>query len=186
MAIRNAKPEDVAQMLAIYAPFVTDTTVSFETEVPTKAEFSARMAAYTLRCPWLVWEEDGRVLGYAYGHPAFERAAYDWCAEVSIYLAPEARGRGVGRALYTRLEALLQRQGYLVLYAVITGENGGSVAFHQQLGYNITAFFPKTGYKMGRWIDTVWMEKRLPGPEHPQQPPIDWPALPHNETEDNP
>lgn len=186
MAIRPAKPSDVAQMLQIYAPFVTDTTVSFETAVPTQAEFSARLAAYTLQCPWLVWAEDDRVLGYAYSHPAFERAAYGWCAEVSIYLAPEARGSGIGRALYDQLELLLQRQGYRVLYAVITGENEGSIAFHRRLGYVQAAHFPKAGYKLGRWVDVIWMEKRLPGPEHPAQLPLDWTALPETEMEEKP
>ena len=109
--IRFAEIRDLPRILSIYAPYVRETTYSFEYDVPTEAEFRRRFEDITAQFPWIVWEEDGRVLGYAYGSLPFSRAGYAWCAETSIYLAPEARGRGIGRALDTVLEALLRRQG---------------------------------------------------------------------------
>lgn len=111
MSIREAVPADVPAMLAIYAEYVTQTAVSFEYEVPSEAEFTRRLAEHTAVYPWLVWEEDGRVLGYCYAGRAFERAAYAWNAEISCYLAHEAQHRGIGRQLYARIEELLRRQG---------------------------------------------------------------------------
>lgn len=111
MSIREAVPADVPAMLAIYAEYVTQTAVSFEYEVPSEAEFTRRLTEHTAVYPWLVWEEDGRVLGYCYAGRAFERAAYAWNAEISCYLAHEAQHRGIGRQLYARVEELLCRQG---------------------------------------------------------------------------
>lgn len=112
MSIRNAVPTDVPAMLGIYAYFVRETAVSFEYEVPTQEEFARRLAEHMVQFPWLVWEENGEVLGYAYAGRPFERAAYHWCAEISCYLAAQVRGRGVGRKLYARIEELLRKQGY--------------------------------------------------------------------------
>ena len=159
--IRFATKEDLPQILAIYAPYVTNTTASFEYEVPTEEEFTRRFETITAQFPWLVWEEDGQILGYAYGSAPFERAAYRWCAEPSIYLAPEAQGRGIARRLYAALEKLLKIQGYQVLYALITAENTRSIRFHQKLGYTLQGDFPDCGFKFGRWLGLVWMEKRL-------------------------
>ena len=102
MSIREAVPADVPAMLAIYAEYVTQTAVSFEYEVPSEAEFTRRLTEHTAVYPWLVWEEDNRVLGYCYAGRAFERAAYAWNAEISCYLAHEAQHRGIGRQLYAR------------------------------------------------------------------------------------
>ena len=121
--IRIATEADVAAMLAIYAPYVENTTYTFEYTVPTTEEFIHRFREITQQFPWLVWEQDGVILGYAYGSLPFVRAAYAWAGEVSIYLAPEAQGRGIGRRLYTALEALMEHQGYRILYAIITEEN---------------------------------------------------------------
>lgn len=110
MSIREAVSADVPAMLAIYAEYVTQTAVSFEYEVPSEAEFTRRLTEHTAVYPWLVWEEDGRVLGYCYAGRAFERAAYAWNAEISCYLAHEAQHRGIGRQLYARVEELLRRQ----------------------------------------------------------------------------
>lgn len=100
MSIRPATAADLPEMREIYRPFVERTAVSFEYQVPTPEEFSLRFTQHIAQFPWLVWEEQGRVLGYAYAGAPWERAAYRWCAESSVYLAPEARGRGVGKALY--------------------------------------------------------------------------------------
>lgn len=174
MSIRFAELGDLPAMLAIYTPYVENTTYSFEYTPPTLEVFTARFKAYTVQFPWLVWEENGQVLGYAYAAAPFERAAYQWCAEPSIYLAPQAQGKGIGRLLYTTLERILLRQGYQVLYAIITSENPGSLAFHKALGYETTAEFPNCGFKFGRWLGTVWMEKRLSPVEIPSTPPVSW------------
>lgn len=178
--IRFAKKADIPQILAIYGPYVEHTGYSFEYTVPTQEEMTRRFESYTEQFPWLVWEEAGAVLGYAYGSAPFERAAYRWCAEVSVYLAPEIQGRGIGRQLYRALEALLWRQGYQVIYALITTENQDSLAFHSRMGYKAVATFPDCGLKFGRWLGVVWMEKRRETVEYPQNFPISWKVIVEN------
>lgn len=170
--IRLATVADVPAMRAIYAPYVLETGYSFEYSVPTEEEFAHRLESYTRQLPWLVWEENGKVLGYAYGSLPFTREAYAWCGEVSIYLAPEIHGRGIGRKLYAVLEEIMWRQGYRVIYSLITTENKPSLAFHQALGYRTTATFPDCGVKFGRWLGIVWMEKRSKAVELPTSPPV--------------
>lgn len=168
MTIRDARRSDVPAMLAIYAPFVEHTAVSFEYDVPTEAEFARRLEEHQAAFPWLVCEENGRVMGYAYAGRAFERAAYGWNAEISCYLAPELRGRGVGRRLYARIEEILTRLGYYKLFAVVTSANVPSVAFHRALGFRDAACFRNVGYKQGGWYDVLWLEKTLCDRPEPQ------------------
>ena len=158
--IRIATTADVPEMLAIYTPYVENTTVSFEYVPPTLEEFTNRFTTYTRQFPWLVWEEGGVLLGYAYASAPFSRAAYGWCAEPTVYLRPEARGRGIAHALYATLEDILFRQGYQVLYALVCGENMPSRRFHEKQGYRIAVEFSDIGFKMGRWLSLVWYEKR--------------------------
>lgn len=172
MSIRPATVADLPRILEIYAPYVEHTAISFEYTVPTLAEFTDRFLGITAQFPWLVWEENGAVLGYAYGSLPFERAAYQWSAEASIYLCPEARGRGIGKSLYAALEEILKKQGYRKVYAIITTANEASVAFHKAVGYRHTATFPDCGYKFGQWYGTVWLEKDLNTWPTPPQPPI--------------
>lgn len=170
--IRMANERDIPAILAIYAPYVRDTAISFEYTVPTQAEFSARFQRITARFPWLVWEEDGQLLGYAYGSLPWERAAFQWCAEVSIYLHPSAHRRGIGTALYRVLEQLLTLQGYRKVYAVVTTANRASVVFHEAAGYKLTASFPGCGFKHGVWHGTLWLEKALHPVEITTQAPV--------------
>lgn len=172
MPIRPATAADLPRILEIYAPYVEHTAISFEYTVPTLEEFTGRFLTITAQFPWLVWEEDGSILGYAYGSLPFERAAYQWSAEASIYLCPEARGRGIGKSLYAALEDILRRQGYRKVYAIITTANEASVAFHKAVGYRHTATFPDCGYKFGTWYGTVWMEKDLNTWPAPPKSPI--------------
>ena len=158
--IRNAVEADVPAMLAIYAPYVENTTYTFEYTIPAEEEFLARFREIAIQFPWLVWEEEGRVLGYAYGSLPFARAAYAWAGEVSIYLAADARGQGIGRKLYTALEKLLFLQGYRVLQALVTEENVGSLKFHEAMGYRTVATLPDCGMKFGRWLSVAYLEKR--------------------------
>ena len=167
MSIRFALEGDIPAMLDIYGPYVKNTAYSFEYTVPTAAEFTARFCSYTAQFPWLVWEENGQVLGYAYGSAPFERAAYRWCAEVSVYLCPAAHRRGIGTALYRVLEEILFLQGYRVIYSLITTENQTSVAFHEKLGYKTVAVLPDCGIKFGRQLGIIYMEKRSNSVELP-------------------
>ena len=172
MSVRMACQADIPHILDIYAPYVRSTAISFEYTVPTLEEFSQRFAAITAQFPWLVWEEEDKILGYAYGSLPFERAAYGWCAEASIYLRPEAQGRGIGKALYRVLEELLTCQGYRKVYVIITTVNDRSVAFHKACGYRHTATMPDCGFKFGTWYGTIWMEKPLTCDVNPTKKPV--------------
>lgn len=161
-AIRLADPErDAAELLAVYAPYIRETTITFETEVPTAEEFARRIAEIGRDFPYLVLEIDGEIAGYAYAHRQAERAAYGWNAELSIYLAKARRGRGLGAPLYRLLEDLLAMQGYVNLYGVITASNTGSLRLHERLGYRQIGLHEKTGWKFGQWHDVAWMHKRV-------------------------
>lgn len=172
MPIRPAREEDIPAILAIYGPYVENTTYSFEYTVPTLAEFTDRFRSYTAQFPWLVWEENGEILGYAYGSAPFTRAAYRWCAELSVYIAPKAHRRGIGKALYQAAEDILFRQGYQVIYCLITTSNTASVAFHESVGYRIVATLPGCGIKFGQKLGIIYMEKRSDFVEIPTEFPI--------------
>jgi len=167
--IRFATQADIPAILNIYGPYVLNTAISFEYSVPTLEEFTERFRGITAQFPWLVWEEDGRVLGYAYGSLPFGRAAYRWVAASSIYLAPEAHGKGIGRKLYTALEAILAAQGYRKTYAIITSANPASLRFHEKLGFRFLTEFPDCGIKFSKLYSVVWMEKDLNCGEIPQE-----------------
>jgi phosphinothricin acetyltransferase len=175
--IRVAVEADVPAILAVYAPYILTTTYTFEYDVPTLSDFLERFRGITQQFPWLVWEEGGEILGYAYASPPYTRAAYRWCAEPSVYLRPEARGRGIAKALYDALEKILTVQGYQVLYALITEENLASRRFHEKMGYRFSVLFPDCGFKFGRWLGLIWMEKRLKPVEIPSKSPTPWSEL---------
>ena len=159
--IRFATTADIPAMLEIYGPYILNTTYTFEYTVPSVEEFTERFLNITSQCPWLVWEENGVVLGYAYGSAPFERKAFSWCAESSIYLRQDQRGKGIGKKLQLALESLLQMQGYQILYALVTTDNPASIAFHKALGFSFLAEFPGCGWKLDAWHGLVWLEKRL-------------------------
>ena len=179
--IRMATVADIPQMLNIYAPYVENTAYSFEYTAPTQEQFTQRFLNYTKQCPWLVWEEDAQVLGYAYGSLPFTRAAYAWCVEVSIYLHPSIHGKGIGRKLYALLEEILWRQGYRRIYSLITGENKGSLAFHEKVGYRFCAELPDCGFKFGRWLSVIWLEKVSNSVDLPSCPPVPWTSIVEND-----
>lgn len=162
ISLRTAAPDDAAALLAIYAPIVRDTSISFETQVPTTAEFAARIAAVLERHQWLVAEQAaGALVGYAYGGPHRARAAYRYATETSVYVAPEAQGAGVGRALYEQLFADLVRLGYFHAYAGITLPNSASDHLHHACGFTEIGRFPRVGFKHGRWHDVGWYHREL-------------------------
>lgn len=170
--IRLARREDTEAMLQIYAPFVQNTAVSLEFDVPTPEEFMARFDSITRHYPWLVWKEGGRVLGYAYASRALERAAYQWDADVSIYMAEEARHTGAAHRLYQRLEAIMTRLGYFNLYALITAGNTDSRQFHERRGYRLEGVLRCAGYKFGQWHDLCWYALHLKEGEDPADGPV--------------
>ena len=166
--IRLAKESDIPAILDIYGPYVLNTAVSFEYSVPTLEEFTERFRTVTAQFPWLVWEEDRKVLGYAYGSLPFGRAAYRWCAASSIYLSPQAQGKGIGSRLYAALESILTEQGYRKTYAIITSDNPTSLRFHEKNGFRFLAEFPGCGIKFHKLYSVVWLEKPLKSGEIPE------------------
>ncbi len=173
--LRTARPSDAAGLLALYAPYVEDTAISFETAVPSLEEFTQRMVNKLPRYPYIVAERGGELLGYAYLSPFVGRAAYDWAAETTIYLRLDCRRAGIGKRLYTALEKLARAQGIINLEACIGWTDtpdehltNNSAEFHAHLGYRMVGRFDKCGRKFGRWYDMVWMEKLLCA--HPDTP----------------
>lgn len=174
--IRAAMEQDLPAILEIYRPYILETAYTFEYEVPSLEAFRARFASITDRHPWLVWEENGEILGYAYGEKAFERAAYQWDADLAVYLRQDCRGRGIGRALYGAVEEILRQQGYIVAYALVSTDNEGSCRFHEAMGYRNIMLQPNCGWKHGRWHGLIWYEKRL-REGNPGEPPKSWREL---------
>lgn len=161
MQIRPIETGDVAQVLRIYEPFIRETAVSFEVAVPTLEEYAQRVRHYTERFPWLVCEDENGICGYAYASPLRTREAYLWDAELSVYVHPDAHGKGIGRALYTALLTLIRAQGCCNAYAVITAPNEKSIAFHESMGFRNAGVWHNTGFKMGKWRDVMFLEKQL-------------------------
>ena len=162
VVIRFADPErDAAAILALYAPYIEKTAITFETEAPSLESFTRRVEDIAAAFPYLLLEIDGELVGYAYAHKQAERAAFAWNAELSIYLKEGFTGKGLGRPLYRLLEELLAMQGYVNFFGVITASNSGSVAMHAKMGYKIVGLHEKTGWKFGQWHDTVWLHKRV-------------------------
>jgi L-amino acid N-acyltransferase YncA len=164
-SIRLATPDDAPAVHAIYAPFVRDTAISFEYEVPAVEEIRARMERVLADgFPWLVAESESTVDGYAYASAFRTRKAYQWSVETSIYIHPQRHRRGLGRALYGRLLELLELQGYRSAYGGATAPNPASEGLHRSMGFERVGYQPRVGYKLGAWHDVVWWRKAL-GPE---------------------
>lgn len=154
--IRLASPADAPEILSLYAPLVRDTAVSFEVEPPTEEEMGRRIAETLPHLPWLVCRFEGDLLGYAHAGRHRDRAAYQWSAEVSVYVRPDSRRWGVGSGLYTSLLKLLTLQGFHNAYAGITLPNRGSVRLHESLGFRPVGTYLRAGFKLGSWHDVQW------------------------------
>jgi L-amino acid N-acyltransferase YncA len=162
MVIRYADSgRDAEAIAAIYAPYVTDTVISFEDLAPTASEMAARIARLTETHAWLVAEDGGEILGYAYACPHRERAAYRWATEVTVYVDPRHQRRGVGRGLYEALLAVLTDRGYRVALAVIALPNDASVALHEACGFELVGVYRRIGFKFGSWWDVGWWQLDL-------------------------
>lgn len=169
--IRLADLADAEQMLAIYAPVIRDSAISFESEPPTLDELGGRVERTLLQWPWLVYEANGRVLGYAYASQFRAREAYQWTTEVTVYVDSTRHRGGVGRGLYTSLLACLSLQGYRLAIAAITLPNAASVGLHEHLGFRRVGVFDSVGYKLGRWHDVGFWQLALTEFGHDPSPP---------------
>lgn len=178
-SIRTATLADAPAIAEIYAPAVTDGFVSFEETAPDAAEIAARMAVGLPIYPWLVLEDDGRILGYAYAGRHQPRAAYRWSVDVTVYVREGFHRRGIGRALYEPLFAVLKRQGFRLAYAGIALPNPGSVGLHEALGFAPVGVFREVGWKRGGWRDVGWWALDLgdPNPGGPPPEPVPFAEL---------
>jgi L-amino acid N-acyltransferase YncA len=171
MRVRNATAADAEACAAIYAPYVTDTAITFETEIPSAEAMATRIAAAAATHAWLVAEEDGRVVGYAYGGPYKERPAYRWSCEVSVYVDRARRRAGAGRALYEALFERLAARGYRMAVAGMTLPNDGSVGLHRALGFEPVGTYRRIGYKHSAWHDVAWTQRPLASDSSADPPP---------------
>lgn len=160
--IRKATEDDAAALLDIYAPYITDTTITFENVIPSVENFRQRITDISKDFPYIVAvDDDDKILGYAYAHLYGPRAAYAWTVEASIYVDKNYEAHGLGTMLYKELEGILTKQGVVNLMACITEENTNSIHFHEKFGYEKVGTFKKVGYKFNRWLDVTWMQKTL-------------------------
>lgn len=162
ITIRKVNESDYIDILEIYSYYVANTAVSFEYDVPTKEEFRERVKKISERYPYIVAEDNGKVIGYAYASdPYNERAACKWDSDVSVYIREDYHGKGVGRRLYSLLERMLKMLGFVTVYALVTGENTDSCRFHERLGYEMVGNLPNTGFKLGRWHSIYFYSKHI-------------------------
>lgn len=168
ITIRFATTKDAGALLKIYEPYVKQTAITFEYDVPTLEDFTGRIENVLKKYPYLVAEEKGNIVGYAYVSPFKTRAAYDWAVETSIYVDMEQKRKGIGKYLYEVLEEILKQQGILnvnacIAYPAVEDEylTFDSIKFHEKLGYVLVGRFHECGYKFKRWYDMVWMEKMI-------------------------
>jgi L-amino acid N-acyltransferase YncA len=156
--IRRALPTDAGGILDIYGPYITDTSFTFEAELPSLKDFSGRIESYLVNWPWLVCEIDGVIAGYAYGSKYRERIGYQWCVECSVYIHDRFQQRGIAKKLYGALFDILKSQGYRNVYAVINLPNEKSVRLHESCGFTWFANYEKVGYKLGKWKTVGWWQ----------------------------
>jgi L-amino acid N-acyltransferase YncA len=169
--VRDASEHDGAACAAIYAPYVTDTAITFETEPPTGEEMAQRILAASRRHAWLVLEDRGRIVGYAYGGTFSARAAYRWACEVSVYLELGRRRTGGGKALYSALLPRLAERGFRVAAAGMTLPNDASVGLHRAMGFEQVGVYRRIGFKHGAWHDVAWTQRILAeGKDPPAEP----------------
>ena len=177
VTLRLGGTGDFAAILEIYAPYVNETAITFETSVPSLDDFSARLAGFADTYPLIVAVRDETVAGYAYAHRIGERAAYAWNAELSVYLDSAFRGAGLGRTLCTALLSLLAAQGVRNAFSLITVPNDASIGLHEALGFSPMGIQRQAGFKCGAWHDVAWYQKQIGSFAGAPQPVIPLPAL---------
>lgn len=159
--IRLIKSADAASVLAIYEPYIKDTSITFEYDVPSLAEFLERIETISVEYPWLVYVENDVILGYAYGCKHRYRTAYQWSVESAIYVSENTHRKGIARHLYETLFAILRLQGFVNVYAGVAIPNEKSEKFHRALGFEELGIFKKIGYKLDKWHDVAWFQLAL-------------------------
>ncbi len=177
LRMRMATTADAAAIQAIYAPYVADTVISFETVPPTVEDMAGRIGAILATYPYIVGIRGGRIIGYAYAGRQMERAAYQWNATLSVYLDKEQVGSGCGSRLYRALLSILELQNIRNVYGGVTSPNPRSERLHERFGFSAVGVYHRTGFKFGRWIDVAWYEKRLNESEGEPPPVIPVQAL---------
>lgn len=175
--IRIAEAGDAVPIHAIYAPHVESGVATFETDLPGVQAMQQRIETRLAHYPWLVWEENGAVLAYAYASRFRERAAYDWIAETSIYVDPAAQRRGIARRLYGFLLDTMLAQGINQAVGVITLPGTQSVAMHEAMGFTPAGVWRQSGYKLGQWWDVGVWQKELQAPANPPAPVVPFGVL---------
>lgn len=175
--IRIATKEDAAAMLEIYAPFILNSGITQETEVPSVEDFQNRILSNLEERPWLVCQIHGQIAGYAYAGKHRDRKGYQWCTEPSVYIAEKYFSRGIALALYTALFDIIKIQGYVNAYAVITLPNDRSIAFHKKFGFSYLTTYKKIGYKLGQWHDVGWMQYEVNRHNKDPKDPVKFPAI---------
>jgi L-amino acid N-acyltransferase YncA len=163
--------EDAAACAAIYEPYVENTAITFETDPPAPEEMARRIASAQRTHAWLVLEDAGRVIGYAYGGPFKSRAAYRWSCEVSVYLEAGRRRAGGGRALYEALLARLAARGFRTAVAGMTLPNDASVGLHRAMGFEPVGTYRRIGWKHGAWHDVAWVQATISAEDDPPAEP---------------
>jgi len=179
LTLRFATPADAEALVAIYAPYILKTAITYEYEIPSTAEFARRIETYSAKYPYLVAELEGTPVGYAYASPLGSRPAFDWAVEAAIYIREDCKGMGIGKALYQKLEAILQIMGIRTVTAAVASVShpdpyltDASIRFHLRMGYTPVGTFRNAGCKFGRWYDLTWLEKAIgtyeTQPPHPK------------------
>jgi L-amino acid N-acyltransferase YncA len=168
-SVRLIKPEDTQAVLAIYAPYITDSAASFEYEVPSVNEFAERIRTVVKEYPWLVCEYNQQIIGYVYSGKHRTRIAYQWTVECTVYLSAGFHRLGLARILYKALFDILKLQNMINVYAGITVPNIKSEEFHKAMGFYIIGTYKNIGYKFNKWHDVTWFQLDLG--EHSINPP---------------
>lgn len=178
--VRIATSADAPSLLAIYAPYILNTAVSFESLLPTITEFEKRIENCLQKFPWIVCEVDGEIAGYAYASTHREREAYQWTCECSVYMNDDFKGKGIGRNLYDALFELLTIQGLVNVYAGITLPNEASVKLHEKCGFDFFALYDNIGYKLGKWHKVGWWKRQLHNYTLGHAPPLKFSEMDRN------
>ena len=181
--IRIATKDNAAGMLNIYAPFILNSGITQETEVPSVEEFQKRIISNLKERPWLVCEIDNQIAGYAYASKHRDRKGYQWCDEASVYVHEKFYRYGIANALYTALFDILKLQNYVNAYAVITLPNEKSISFHEKFGFEHLATYSKIGYKLGKWHDVGWMQYEINLHKKDPADPIKFPLIDNSTVE---
>jgi phosphinothricin acetyltransferase len=177
LLVRVASPADAAAIAKIYAPFVLNTAVSFETSPPDEKEMSDRITKVMQMYPWLVAEAPDGVAGYAYASCHRDRSAYQWGVNVTVYLDPNYHRKGIGRQLYQKLFEILRTQGFTNAFAGIALPNDASIGLHRAMGFELVGVYKKVGFKLGKWHDTSWWQLSLGSDLNPPSDPVSFRGL---------